>query len=84
PSNRVVLINGRPAAQIVAGELTYIDGCRPEWQEWIAGQCEGVQVDKLADASEGEIEDRHARRFERRRSRTEPSPPSGIPRPTIS
>ncbi|MCA9023999.1 MAG: hypothetical protein KDA86_02180 [Planctomycetaceae bacterium] len=84
PSNRVVLINGQPVAQIVAGELTYIDGCRPEWQEWIAAQCEGVQVDKLADASEGEIEDRHARRFERRRSRTEPSPPSGIPRPTIS
>ncbi len=84
PSNRVILMNGQPVAQIVAGELTYLDGCNPQWKETIAACCEGVSVNESTNGDVGEIEDRHALRFERRRSHTEPSSPSGIPRPTIS
>ena len=84
PSNRLVLVHGQPAAQIVAGELSFLKECRSAWKEHIAAFCEGVPVTESTGDDSQEIEDRHAQRFERRSQRKAASPPSGIPRPTIS
>ncbi|MGD9856574.1 MAG: hypothetical protein AB7U20_16630 [Planctomycetaceae bacterium] len=94
PSNTLVLLNGRPVAAVESGAITVFDCCPADWREAVIQQCEASRngtassgtVSEGDSSAQGDAssEDRHARRFERRRTSAEPSPPSDIPRPMIS
>ena len=82
PSNRVVMLNGRPVARVESGTLTIEDNCPATWRERVAEQAGSPLVAGVVP--EDELLDRHARRFERRRQNgRRQEPPSGIPRPIV-
>jgi hypothetical protein len=85
PSNLFLLLDGQPVAAVESGEITVFDDCPASLRSTVTARCEAAGKQFGADGQQNaEGEDRHAQRFEQRRRPANPSPPSGIPRPTIS
>ena len=82
PNNTVVLLNGRPVARVESGAVAIENNCPPAWRERVAEEAAAGAVNE--SDRENDLQDRHARRFERRRrnGRRQESP-GGIPRPIV-
>ncbi len=92
PSNSFVLLRGQPVAATESGQVTLFDDCPAQSRPTVVERCEATlgegplkkQTAPSEDPSPGELEDRHARRFDRKRRPAASSPPSVVPRPIIS